>query len=406
MAKRPPKFDPELLDALLAGEDPKTVLSSKGLFGDLKKALAERMLNAELDHHLAQPEEEASGNHRNGSSSKTVLAEDAKLELQIPRDRQGRFEPALIAKYQRRLPGFDDKVIAMYARGMTTRQIQAILLEIYGLEVSPELISTVTDGVMEEVNQWQMRPLERVYAFVFFDALRVKIRDDGTVKNKAVYLAIGYRYSGQKEVLGIWIEQAEGAKFWLRVMNELKSRGLEDILVAVIDGLKGFPEAIETVFPQTRIQTCIVHLLRYSMQFVSWKDRKALSQALKLVYQAPTADVARDELENFTHSVWGQKFPMVAESWKRNWERIIPFFDFPEFIRKIIYTTNAIESLNGRVRKAVQVRGHFPNDEAALKLIWLVLRNVARTWDNPPLYWRKVKTQLAIMFKERLADVA
>lgn len=405
MAKKPVKFDPELLDALLAGEDPKTVLTSKGLFGDLKKALAERLLNAELEHHLSQPEEDASGNHKNGSSSKTVLTPDEKLELKIPRDRQGRFEPALIAKYQRRLPGFDDKVIAMYARGMTMRQIQAILLEIYGLEVSPELISTITDAVMEDVKAWQMRPLERLYAFVFFDALRVKIRDEGTVQNKAVYLAIGYRYSGHKEVLGIWIEQTEGAKFWLRVMNELKSRGLEDILVAVIDGLKGFPEAIETVFPQTRIQTCIVHLLRYSMQFVSWKDRRALAEALKLIYQAPTADIAHQELENFTHGVWGQKFPMIAESWKRNWEHIIPFFDFPEVIRKIIYTTNAIESLNGRVRKAVQLRGHFPNDEAALKLIWLVLRNVARKWDSPPTYWRQVKTQLAIMFKERLVGL-
>jgi putative transposase len=406
MAKKSVKFDPELLDALLAGEDPKTVLTSKGLFGDLKKALAERMLNAELEQHLSQPEEAASGNHKNGSSSKTVLTPDEKLDLDIPRDRQGRFEPALIAKYQRRLPGFDDKVIAMYARGMTTRQIQATLLEIYGHEVSPELISTITDAVMEDVHQWQMRPLERLYAFVFFDALRVKIRDEGTVKNKAVYLAIGYRYSGHKEILGIWIEQTEGAKFWLRVMNELKSRGLEDILVAVIDGLKGFPEAIETVYPQTRIQTCIVHLLRYSMQFVSWKDRKQLAEALKLIYQAPTVEIARQELENFTHGVWGQKFPMVAESWKRNWERVIPFFDFPEVIRKIIYTTNMIESLNGRVRKAVQLRGHFPHDEAAMKLIWLVLRNVAKKWEKPPIYWRRVKTQLAIMFKERLADIA
>jgi putative transposase len=405
MAKTTPDFPPELLDALLAGEDPKTVLSSRGLTGRLKKALAERMLNAELDHHLAQPEEEASGNHKNGSSSKTVLTEDEKLRLKIPRDREGRFEPALIAKYQRRLPGFDDKVIAMYARGMTMREIRATLLDLYGLEVSPELISTITDAVMEEVKAWQMRPLERLYAFVFFDALRVKIRDEGTVQNKAVYIAMGYRYSGHKEILGIWIEQTEGAKFWLRVMNELKSRGLDDILVAVIDGLKGFPEAIEAVFPQTRIQTCIVHLLRYSMQFVSWKDRKALAAALKRIYQAPTADVAHQELEDFTHGPWGQKFPMIAESWKRNWEHIIPFFSFPDIVRKIIYTTNAIESLNGRVRKAVQLRGHFPNDEAAMKLIWLVLRNVARKWNSPPVYWRQVKIQLAIQFKERVADV-
>ncbi len=401
MAKKLPKFDPELLDALIEGEDPKTVLSSKGLFGDLKKALAERMLNAELDHHLDRPEEEASGNHRNGSSSKTVLAEDQALDLKIPRDRQGRFEPALIAKYQRRLPGFDAKVIVMYARGMTTREIQATLLELYGLEVSRELISTITDAVLEEVAEWQMRPLEPVYAFVFFDALRVKIRDEGTVKNKAVYLAIGYQCSGLKEVLGMWIEQTEGAKFWLRVMNELKGRGLNDILIAVIDGLKGFPEAIEAVFPQTRIQTCIVHLLRYAMHFVSWKDRKALAAALKPIYQAQTAEIAREELEAFARGPWGQKFPMIVESWKRNWEHIIPFFDFPDIIRKIIYTTNAIESLNGRVRRAVQVRGHFPNDESAMKLIWLVLRNVAAKWEMPPTYWHKVKVQLAIQFKER-----
>ena len=401
MAKKTAKFDPELLDALLAGEDPKTVLSSEGLFGDLKKALAERMLNAELDHHLAQPGEEASGNHRNGSSSKTVLTKDEKLELNIPRDRQGRFEPALIAKYQRRLPGFDAKIIAMYARGMTMREIQANLLELYGLEVSPELISTITDAVLDEVAQWQSRPLERVYTVVFFDALMVKIRDEGTVKNKAVYLAIGHRCSGHKEVLGIWIEQTEGAKFWLRVMNELKSRGLEDILIAVIDGLKGFPEVIEAVYPQTRIQTCIVHLLRYSMQFASWKDRKALAAALKLIYRAPTAEQARQELDAFAAGPWGQKFPMIVESWNRNWERIIPFFDFSEIIRKLIYTTNAIESLNGRVRRAVQLRGHFPNDEAAMKLIWLVLRNVAARWKSPPIYWHQVKLQLAIQFKER-----
>lgn len=401
MAKKTTKFDPEFLDALLAGEDPKTVLSGDGLFGELKKALAERMLNAELDHHLAQPEEASSGNHRNGSSSKTVLTKDEKLELNIPRDRQGRFEPALIAKYQRRLPGFDAKIIAMYARGMTMREIQATLLELYGLEVSAELISTITDAVLDEVAQWQSRPLEPVYAFVFFDALMVKIRDEGTVKNKAVYLAIGHRCSGHKEVLGIWIEQTEGAKFWLRVMNELKSRGLEDILIAVIDGLKGFPEAIEAVFPQARIQTCIVHLLRYSMHFASWKDRKALAEALKLIYRAPTAEHARQELDAFAAGPWGQKFPMIVESWKRNWERVIPFFDFPEIIRKLIYTTNAIESLNGRVRRAVQLRGHFPNDEAAMKLIWLVLRNVAARWKSPPIYWHQVKAQLAIQFKER-----
>jgi putative transposase len=284
---------------------------------------------------------------------------------------------------------------------MTTREIQATLLELYGLKVSPELISTITDAVLEEVAQWQSRPLESVYAFVFFDAIRVKIRDEGTVKNKAVYVAIGYQCSGHKEVLGIWIEQTEGAKFWLRVMNELKARGLDDILIAVIDGLKGFPDAIEAVYPHARIQTCIVHLLRYSMHFASWKERKTLAVALKPIYRAPTAQQAREELESFANGPWGQKFPMIVDSWKRNWEHVIPFFEFPESIRKLIYTTNVIESLNGRIRKAVQIRGHFPNDDAAMKLIWLVLRNVAARWERAPIYWLQVKNQLSIQFKGR-----
>jgi putative transposase len=395
------KIRPELLDELLKGQDPKRVFSSDGLFGELKKALAERILNAELDHHLSQPEEAVSGNHRNGTSSKTVLTDSEKLDLVIPRDRQGHFEPALIAKYQRRLPGFDQKVITMYARGMTTREIQANLQELYGLEVSAELISVVTDAVLDEVAAWQNRPLEPVYAFVFFDALRVKIRDEGSVKNKAVYLAIGYPPSGQKEILGIWIEQTEGAKFWLRVMNDLRNRGVEDILIAIIDGLKGFPDAIEAVFPQTRIQTCIVHLLRYSMHFASWKERKALAQALRPIYRARTAQEAREQLEGFARGPWGQKYPMIVDSWKRNWEHVIPFFDFPEIMRKLIYTTNAIEGLHSRVRKAVQLRGHFPSDEAAMKLIWLVLRNVAAHWKRPPVYWHQVKAQLAIQFGNR-----
>jgi putative transposase len=395
------KFKAELLDELLKGQDPKTVLSSSGLFGELKKALAERILNAEMDHHLGQPAEEVSGNHRNGSSSKTVLTDNEELEVEIPRDRQGHFEPGLIRKYQRRLPGFDEKVIAMYARGMTTREIQAHLEELYGIEVSPELISVVTDAVLDEVAQWQARPLEPVYAVVFFDALRVKIRDEGTVKNKSVYLAIGIRCSGHKEVLGLWIEQTEGAKFWLRVMNDIRNRGTEDILIAVIDGLKGFPEAIEAVFPQTRVQTCIVHLLRYSMHFASWKERKLLAAALHPIYRAATAEEAWRELEDFANGPWGQKYPMIVESWKRNWEHVIPFFAFPDFVRKIIYTTNAIEALHSRVRKAVQVRGHFPSDEAATKLIWLILRNVASKWTMPPRFWNSVQAQFAIHFGDR-----
>lgn len=394
------KFKPELLDELLKDQDPKTVLSSRGLFGALKKALAERILNAEMDHHLGQAAEESQGNHRNGSSSKTVLTDNEELDVEIPRDRQGHFEPGLIRKYQRRLPGFDEKVVAMYARGMSTREIQAHLEELYGIEVSPELISVVTDAVLDEVAQWQSRPLEPVYAVVFFDALRVKIRDEGSVKNKSVYVAIGIRCSGNKEILGIWIEQTEGAKFWLRVMNDIHNRGTEDILIAVIDGLKGFPEAIEAVFPQTRVQTCIVHLLRYSMHFASWKERKPLAAALRPIYRAQTAEEAHQQLEEFAVGPWGQKYPMIVESWKRNWEHVIPFFAFPDFVRKIIYTTNQIESLHSRVRKAVQLR-HFPSDEAATKLIWLVLRNVASKWVRPPRFWNNVQAQFAIHFGDR-----
>ena len=401
MAKKPRAINPDLLDELLAGQDPKTVLSSEGLLGDLKKALAERILNAELDHHLETPEEEEAGNHRNGTSSKTVLTESGAMDISIPRDRQGSFEPALIAKYRRRLPGFDQKVIALYARGMSTREIQGHLRELYGVEISPELVSKVTDAVLEEVGQWQNRPLEKVYAIVFFDALRVKIRDEGTVKNKAVYLAIGVRCSGHKEVLGIWIEQTEGAKFWIRVMTELKNRGTEDILIAVVDGLKGFPEAISAVFPQAEVQPCIVHLLRYSLQFASWKERKALGGALKPIYQAPTAEDAHRNLEEFSEGPWGRKYPMIPQSWQRNWEQVIPFFAFPAEVRRMIYTTNAIESLNSQVRRAVRGRGHFPSDDAATKLIWLVLRNIQDKWIRPPIAWHEAKSQFAIHFGDR-----
>lgn len=391
----------ELLDQLLAGQDPKTLFEQDGLLGELKKALAERMLNAEMDVHLGQEAEQASGNHRNGSSGKTVLTEDGKLELSIPRDRHSRFEPQLIAKYQRRFPGFDEKIIALYARGMSTRDIQAHLRELYGTEISPELVSAVTDSVLDEVSAWQNRPLEPVYAIVFFDALRVKIRDEGTVKNKAVYLAVGMRCSGHKEVLGLWIEQTEGAKFWLRVMTEIRNRGTQDMLIAVVDGLKGFPEAITAVFPQTLVQTCIVHLIRYSMQFASWKERKAVAVALKPIYRADSAEAARTRLEEFDAGPWGQKYPAIAQSWRRNWEQVIPFFAFSPEVRKIIYTTNAIESLHSQVRKAVRGRGHFPNDEAATKLIWLVLRNITAKWKNPPIAWHAAKTQLALQFEDR-----
>jgi putative transposase len=407
----------EILDELLANQDPKKLLSSDGLFGELKKALAERALNAELDHHLASENprgaSEAGGadegavgsgvrrNVRNGYSPKSVLTESEKLELHIPRDRDGTFEPQLIAKYQRRFPDFDDKVISMYARGMSVREIQGHLQELYGIEVSPELISTVTDAVLEEVTEWQNRPLEPMYAIVFFDALRVKIRDEGTVKNKAIYLAVGVRADGRKEVLGIWIETTEGAKFWLRVMTEIKNRGTNDILIAVVDGLKGFPDAINAVFPEALVQTCIVHLIRNSLAFASWKERKPIATALKPIYRAENAEVARQRLEEFDAGAWGQRYPAIAQAWRRHWEQVIPFYAFPQMVRKIIYTTNAIESLHSTVRRSVRSRGHFPSDESAMKLIWLVLRNVTADWKMPPREWHAAKAQFAIAFGDR-----
>jgi transposase-like protein len=285
---------------------------------------------------------------------------------------------------------------------MSTRDIQAHVREIYGLDISPDLVSAVTDSVIDEVTAWQARPLDSSYAIVFFDALRVKIRDEGLVKNKAVYLAIGMRPSGHKQVLGMWIEQSEGAKFWLRVMNEIRSRGTQDILIAVVDGLKGFPEAITTVFPDTVVQTCIVHLIRYSMQFASWKERKQVAGELRSIYRAANAETAAAELEAFDQGVWGRKYPAIAQSWRRNWEAVIPFFSFPAEVRKIIYTTNAIESLNASVRKAVRNKGHFPSDQAAAKLIWLALRNITENWKNPPISWHAAKAQLAIQFGDRL----
>ena len=399
--KKSVSFKAETLDELLVGQDPTTVLSSEGLLGDLKQALAERMLNAEMDVHLDSETEQQACNHRNGSSQKTVLSEDGELVLSIPRDRHGRFDPALIAKYQRRFPGFDEKIIALYARGMSTRDIQGHVGELYGVTISPDLVSVVTDSVIDEVRAWQSRPLESVYAVVFFDALRVKIRDEGLVRNKAVYLAIGMRCSGHKEVLGLWIEQTEGAKFWLRVMNELRSRGLNDILIVVVDGLKGFPDAITSVYPDTVVQTCIVHLIRNSLQLASWKDRKMLAAALKPIYQADNVDAAEQALSDFEQGDWGQRFPTIAQSWRRHWEHIIPFFAFAAPVRKIIYTTNAIESLHSSVRKTIRNKGHFPNDEAATKLIWLALRYITAKWKNPPIAWAHAKAQFAIQFADR-----
>jgi transposase-like protein len=398
-------FPVELIDQLLAqveNKDAESILGESGLAGQLKKMLAERMLTAELTHHLAT--EGDAKNHRNGKSRKTVLAPGGELELEIPRDRLSSFEPKLVAKHQRRMPGFDDHVIGMYARGMTVREIQAHLLELYGTDVSPDLISTITDEVMDEVTQWQQRPLETMYPIVYFDALRLKIRDEGTVKNKAVYLALGIRADGRKEVLGLWIEQTEGAKFWLKVFNELRNRGLEDILIAVVDGLRGFPEAIEAVFPQAQIQTCIVHLIRNSMTLASWKDRKELAAALKPIYQAANANAAAAALDAFAEGPWGQRFPTVPAMWRRQWEQVIPFFAYPPEVRSIIYTTNAIESLHMRLRKIVKNRGHFPSDEAATKLLYLALRNIEKDWKMPQRTWKMAANQFAILFGERFTN--
>ena len=394
-------IEKELLDRLLAGRDPRELFAKDGLLDDLKKALSERILNAELDEHLGLEREEGVGNRRNGTSKKTVLTGTSKLTLAVPRDREGNFDPQLIAKYQRRFPDFDHKIISMYARGLSVREIRGHLEEIYGIEVSPDLISAVTDAVLDEVAEWQNRPLDAVFPLVFFDAIRVKIRDEGFVRNKAVYVALGILPNGSKEILGIWIEQTEGAKFWLRVMNELKTRGIADILIAVVDGLKGFPEAITAVFPQTVVQTCIVHLIRHSLDFVSWKDRKPAVAALKAIYKAKDAEAGKTALDDFDAGPWGQRYPAITQSWRRNWQHVVPFFAFPESVRRMIYTTNAIEALNSKLRRAVRTRGHFPNDDAAMKLLYLVLNHAAQDWKRPPREWTEARTQFAIIFGER-----
>ncbi len=397
-------IEKDVLDQLLAGRDPKDVFYKNGLVDELKMALSERILNADLDEHLDTESAEGTGNHRNGYSKKSVLTGTSKMTLSLPRDRSGTFDPKLIAKYQRRFPDFDDKIISMYARGMTVREIRGHLEELYGIDVSPDLISTVTDAVLDEVAEWQNRPLDVCFPLVFFDAIRVKIRDEGFVRNKAVYIALGILPDGAKEILGLWIEQTEGAKFWLRVINELKNRGLQDILIAVVDGLKGFPEAINAVFPETVIQTCIVHLIRHSMKFASWKDRKHVAKALRAVYRAADSRAGQAALDEFAEGPWGEKYPAITLSLRRNWDLVIPFFAFPESVRRIIYTTNAIEALNSKLRRAVRTRGHFPSDDAASKLLYLVLNHAAADWKRPPREWFEAKTQFAVNFGERFVN--
>lgn len=403
-----PSIPKEILDQF--GNGPMTAEAINAASMAFKKALIERALGAELSHHLGYPpgaaKPQETPNQRNGKSGKTVLTEGGPLQIDVPRDREGSFEPILIPKHERRFTGFDDKIVAMYARGMTVREIQGFLTEQYGVDVSPEFISSVTDAVMAEVTAWQSRPLEPMYPVVFFDALRVKIREDAVVRNKAIYLALGVLPDGTRDILGLWIEGTEGAKFWMKVFNDLKTRGVGDILIAVTDGLKGMPEALSAVFPATTLQTCVVHLIRASLAFASWKDRRGLAAALKPIYAAASMEAALAELDAFEAGPWGQKFPTVVAAWRRAWDRVIPFFTFPPAIRKVIYTTNAIESINAQLRKIIKTRGHFPSDDAASKLIWLALRNITAEWGRASYDWKSAMNQFAILYEDRFTKSA
>ncbi len=396
----------ELIDELIKGyQSPEEILGENGLLKQLTKAVLERCLQGEMTHHLGYAKNEIkgknSGNSRNGSSRKTVTGDQGEIPIKIPRDRKGTFEPLIVPKGQTRFNEFDDKIISLYARGLTTRDIQSHLEEIYGVEVSPALISTVTDAVEEEVKAWQNRGLDAVYPIVYMDAIRVKVRHNGQVQNKAIYLAIGITMEGVKEVLGMWTAETEGAKFWMHVVTELKSRGVKDIFIACVDGLKGFPEAIEAVYPQTQVQLWIVHMVRHSLKYVSWKKRKEVAADLKAIYTAPTTAQASANLEEFSRK-WDSEYPSISVSWRTNWERITPLFGYPPEIRKVIYTTNAIESLNMSLRKVTKNRGSFPNDESAFKLLYLALRNIAKKWTMPLWDWKSALNQFAILFEGRM----
>ncbi|VWC46593.1 transposase, mutator family [Burkholderia lata] len=369
------------------------------------KAVIDRAMSAEMNLHLGyppgQPKPPGQANERNSASDKTVITDRGPVRVDVPRGRDDSFEPILIPKHERRFTGFDERITATYARGISVREIQGFLAEHYGTEVSPDFISSVTDEVMAEALSWQSRPLETMYPVVFFDALRVKIRDDGVVSNKAVYLALGIQADGQRDVLGLWIEQTEGAKFWLKVFNELKTRGCQDIVITVVDGLKGLTEAIGATYPQTTVQTCIVHLIRNSLEYASYKDRKALAAALRPIYAAASEEAARQALQDFADGPWGAKYPTIVQSWQRAWEHVVPFYVFPPEIRRVVYTTNAIESLNMQLRKIIKTRGHFPNDEAAIRLLWLALRNVLAKTVRAAFDWKSAMNQFAILYGER-----
>ena len=399
-------IDNGLIDYLLKDyKKPEDLIGDNGLLKQLTKQLLERAMAAELTEHVGYEKHDVagnkSGNSRNGKSAKTIKGSFGDLALETPRDRNGTFEPQIIVKHQTRFTGFDQNIISLYARGLSTREIQQHLEEIYHVEVSPALISSVTDEVIDEVKTWQNRQLEAVYPIMYLDAIQFKVRDNGHVRNKAIYLAIGVTIEGYKEVLGLWIAQTEGAKFWLQVVTELKNRGVTDIFIACVDGLKGFPEAIESVFPQTEVQLCIVHLVRHSLNFVGWQQRKEVAADLKLIYRAATEAEAEQRLTEFSLK-WDAKFPMIAKSWRSNWTRVIPLFAHPPEIRKVIYTTNAIESLNMSLRKVTKARGSFPNDEAVSKLLYLALRNIAKKWTMPVHAWKDALNRFAIIYENRL----
>jgi putative transposase len=396
----------ELLDELLKGyQKPEDILGEQGLLRQFTKAVLERVLGAELTQHLGyekhDPAGYGSGNSRNGTTEKTLKGKNGEITIEVPRDRNGTFEPQFIPKHQTRFDGFDEKILSMYARGMTTRDIQGHLQEIYGVEVSPTLISNVTDAVVEEVKTWQNRPLDTVYPILYLDALHVKIRDAGHVQNRAIYVAIGLNMGGAKEVLGLWAGQAEGAKFWLQVATELKNRGVQDIFVACVDGLKGLPQAIETVYPKAQVQLCIVHLVRNCLNYVSWKERKAVAADLKPIYRAATATDGWLQMEAFAEK-WDGRYPSITQIWRRNWEQVSPFFAYPAEIRKVIYTTNAVESLNMSLRKVIKTRGSFPNEEAALKLLYLALERASKKWTRPVQDWKGALNRFAILFEDRV----
>jgi len=405
MAKQDPTDN--LLDELLAGKSPEEILGKDGLLDDLTRRLVNRALEGEMTHHLGyaphSPAGRHSGNSRNGKSPKTVKGETGEIEIAVPRDRRGSFEPELVKKHQRRLPGFDDKVVALYARGLTTREITGHLKELYGVDVSPSLISAVTDTVIEDVMAWQSRPLDALYPIVYLDAIHLKMRTEGQVRNQAVYLALGINLEGHKELLGLWIGESEGSKFWLGVLTELQNRGVQDILIACVDGLKGFPEAIETVYPKTQVQLCIIHLVRHSLRYVSWKERKRVAADLRTIYTASTAEAAEQALEAFEKK-WQGRFPSIARSWRSNWVHIIPFFSYPPAIRKVIYTTNAIESIQAQLRKVTSHRGAFPSPEAVRKILYLAIERISKRWKRPIKDWVAALNHFSVVFEGRIPE--